>query len=337
MFSGGLACQENLGSHLCGRLGLKYAEDRKVEVACGSGSGGAALHVGRNFIAAGSHDLVVVLGVEKMTDALPSTNSTNLALAAGYDTEIVHGAAFSTLNAHLKHHYINTYKCDPEDFALFSINAHKNAVTNDCALLRHAIDLDCYRTSSVVSATNRLMDISPVCDGAAAVILACDDITTVGSNKKNVRYLSSAGATDCNLLSARKNMLVLEAVTTSTTRAMEMAGITHNEIDFFELHDAFSIIAALSLEAAGFASPGEGVRLARNGDIRLEGNLPIATMGGLKGRGHPVGATGVYQAVETCLQLRQEAGQNQVKNARIGVTQNIGGIGSAVFTSVFAI
>ena len=334
MLSGGLACQENLGSLLCGRFGLRHAEAFKIESACGSGA--AALHVGRNLVASGCHDLVVVLGVEKMTDALPEVVSSNLALAADCDTEIVTGATFTALNALLMQHYINTYRCDPDDFALFSINAHHNAITNDHAMFREAIDLEMYQKSSYVAAPIRIMDSSPVCDGAAAIILAADDITSVGCDRKNIRFLASAGATDRIALASRRNLLKMDAVTASTTRAMELAGITHRDVDFFELHDAFSIIAVLSLESAGFAAPGEGLQFAKRGDIRLSGRLPIATMGGLKGRGHPVGATGVYQAVEACLQLRQEAGKNQVRAPRIGVTQNVGGICSSVFTSVFA-
>ncbi|MCB0021301.1 MAG: thiolase domain-containing protein, partial [Anaerolineales bacterium] len=149
-----------------------------------------------------------------------------------------------------------------------------------------------------------------------------------------VRVVASAVGTDSLALSRRRTLLELEGAHLSAQRAYAQAGLKPADIDLFELHDAYTIITALSLEAAGFALPGEGVSLGQSGATALDGDLPIATMGGLKARGHPVGATGVYQLVEATLQLREEAGANQVQNAHTAMTQSIGGTGATVVTHI---
>ena len=176
------------------------------------------------------------------------------------------------------------------------------------------------------------MDSSPIADGAAAVVLCPTE--RVRELKRAVRIRASAMATDCLSLHDRRDPLRLDAVEASARRAYAQAGVGPQEIDFFEYHDAFTIMAALSLEASGFADPGEATRLAKDGAIALDGRIPVATMGGLKARGHPVGATGVYQVVEAVQQLRGEAGGSQIAGARLGMTQNIGGTGASVVTHI---
>jgi len=186
------------------------------------------------------------------------------------------------------------------------------------------------------------MDSSPICDGAAAVILAPSKRGAVDhggrSNRPDVRVLASTSATDRLAIHDRHDPLFLEAAYLSSQKAYAQARVTPADLDLFELHDAFSIMSALSLEATGFARRGEGVRWAEDDGARiaLDGELPISTMGGLKARGHPVGATGVYQIVEVVQQLRGDAGVNQVQNARLGMAQNIGGSGATVFTHILA-
>jgi acetyl-CoA C-acetyltransferase len=178
-----------------------------------------------------------------------------------------------------------------------------------------------------------LLDSSPVADGAAAVVL-CPTDQARSFSEHPVRIRACEVGTDSLALHDRRDPLFLEAAYISVQKAYARAGVTPADIDLFELHDAFTIMAALSLEAAGFARRGEGVRLAMDGSIALNGRIPISTMGGLKGRGHPVGATGVYQVIEVAQQVTGRAGANQVPNARLGMAQNIGGSGATVITTI---
>ena len=183
----------------------------------------------------------------------------------------------------------------------------------------------------MVATPINLLDASPTGDGAAAMV-----IVPAGRVARQPRIMvaGSASATDTIAVHSRKDPMFLQAAYLSSKRAYEMAGVTPADIDFFELHDAFSIMAALSLEASGFAEKGQGVRLALDNEINIGGRIPVCTRGGLKARGHPVGATGVYQLVEIVQQLRGECGKTQVADARIGMAQNIGGSGATILTHI---
>lgn len=187
---------------------------------------------------------------------------------------------------------------------------------------------------SMVADPIGLLDASPMADGAAAVVL-CPTEQAREFTDRAVRIKASAAATDSLSVHDRRDPLWLQAAEDSARRAYRQAGVGPADIDFFELHDAFTIMSALSLEASGFAERGKGTWLARDGAIALDGHIPITTRGGLKARGHPVGATGLYQIVEAVQQLRAEAGPNQVANARLGMTQNIGGSGATIVTHIF--
>ncbi len=181
-----------------------------------------------------------------------------------------------------------------------------------------------------------IMDASPVGDGAAAAILVPVESLQRFPAKKVIKVIGSSAATDTIAVHSRKDPLWLRSAETSSLEAYRQAGLKPENIDFFELHDAFSIMAALSLEASGFCERGKGPRMANEGEIMPNGRIPIATRGGLKARGHPVGATGMYQIVEIVQQLRGEAGGNQLERARIGMSQNIGGSGSNIITHILA-
>lgn len=332
MLSGELAQQENLGVLVADRAGLSGVEAVKVEAACASGA--AAIRLGRSLIMAGEHRTVAVLGVEKMTDCTGDKATGALATAADADYESLHGVTFTALTALLMRAYMEKYGYERRDFANFSINAHLNARGNPKAMLRRAITVDDYLNAPLVATPITVMDTAPICDGAAAVILTASN-NRPASDKPHVKILGTGAATDSMCLSTRKDPLWLDAAFKSATRAYSMADLTPDDIDVFEVHDAFPIISTLSLEASGFARPGEGVMMAKCGRISLEGDLPLQTMGGLKARGHPIGATGVYQAVEACLQIRGEAGENQVPGARIAMAQNVGGSASCIITHIF--
>jgi acetyl-CoA C-acetyltransferase len=332
MMSGLLANQQQLGGLVADYAGLHGIEALTVEAACASG--GAAARVGYLAVAGGAHDIVVVCGLERMSHVDRDTVTRALATAADQELEGADGESFLSLNAQLMSAYMSRYGARAEDFAPFAVTAHRNAVTNPNALLRKEIDVDGYLASRVVASPVRLFDASPICDGSAALVLASADAAAALGGGSRVRVLSSAAATAPLALARRSDPLVLEAVAASTDRALEQASIERSELDLFELHDAYTIMSVLTLESAGFAAPGTAGRLAAEGRLALDGDLPIATFGGLKARGHPVGATGCYQLVEAYLQLTEAGGANQVRGAELALVQNIGGTGATVVSHV---
>jgi acetyl-CoA C-acetyltransferase len=269
-----------------------------------------------------------------MTDDVGSKLTAGLAAAADADYEVIHGISFVALNALIMQRYLYEYGLTRDDFAEFAINAHANGAGNPNARFQEPISRNAFLKSGMVADPIGLLDASPMADGAAAVILCpTEQAREFTDNAITVR--ASAMATDSLSVHDRRDPLWLQAAEDSAQKAYRQAGVGPQDIDFFELHDAFTIMAALSLEAAGFAERGKGTWLAKDGHITPQGKLPIATRGGLKARGHPVGATGLYQIVETVQQLRGEAGANQLPNARIGMTQNIGGSGATIATHIF--
>lgn len=329
MLSGELSGQEHLGALVADFIGLRGIEAMKVEAACASGA--AALRVGMFAVASGMHEIVMVCGVEKMTDAISDVVTSGLAMAADQEYEVSQGISFVGLNALLMRRYMHQYDVKHEHFAGFAVNAHKNGANNPNAMFQSPIKAETYLRAGMIADPINLMDSSPVCDGAACLILAPADHYR---SKAQAHILASAVATDSLAIHDRRDPLTLDAVALSSQKAYAQARITPAEIDLFELHDAFTIMAALSLEASGFAPLGRGVCLAVDGEIGIDGRLPISTMGGLKSRGHPVGATGVYQVAEVVAQLTGKAGKNQVQGARIGMAQNIGGSGATVVTHI---
>jgi len=331
MLSGELTGQEHLGALIADFAGLRGIEAFKVEAACSSGA--AALRMGYVAVAGEMANIVIVVGVEKMTDALAPDTTAALALATDGDYEAAQGVSLVAVNALLMRRYMHEYGYSHEDFGPFAINAHRNAVNNPHAMFRFPITAERFVRAPMLCDPINLLDSSPTCDGAAAVVLAPADAAHTLSTAP-VRIAASAVGTDTLAVHDRRDPLVLDGAIISTRRAYEQAGIGPEDIDLFELHDATSVMTALSLEAAGFADKGQGLRLALEGEIGIEGRLPITTMGGLKARGHPVGATGVYQIVEIVQQLRGLAGENQVPDARTGLAQSIGGSGATVITHV---
>ena len=331
MLSGELEGQEHLGALVADFAGLRGIEAFKIEAACGSGA--AALRIGYIAAAGGLADIVIVVGVEKMTDTLGIDTTAALAMAADADYEAAHGASFVTINALLMQRYMHEYGYSHQDFAPFAVNAHRNAVNNPYAMFRFPVSAEKFGRARMISDPINLLDSSPICDGAAAVVLAPVDQAR-NQSMAAVRVAASAVGTDTVAVHDRREPLVLEGAELSTRRAYRQAGVGPGDIDLLELHDAFSIMAALSLEAAGFAGRGKGLTLALDGEIGIDGRIPVTTMGGLKARGHPVGATGIYQVVEVVQQLRGLAGKNQVPNARLGMAQNIGGSGATVITHI---
>ena len=331
MLSGPLNRQENIGAMIADWVGLRGVEASKVEAACGSGA--AAFRSGLIAVASGACDVVAVAGVEKMTETVGPTTTSSLATAADADWETAQGLSFVAINALVMRRYLHEFGWKHNDFAPFSINAHANAAHNPNARLREPITQKDYARARMVADPINLLDASPIGDGAAAVIL-CPADRVWPNGQPVITIAASASATDSIAVHDRDDPLYLAAAAQSAQKAYAQAGIQPQDLDLFELHDAFSIMAALSLEACGFAERGQGVRLGLEGEIGPRGKVPVATRGGLKARGHPVGATGVYQLVEVVQQLRGEAGETQVPEARVGMAQNIGGSGATVVTHI---
>ena len=333
MLSGMLEKQEQIGAMIADWVGTtRGMEAFKVEAACGSGA--AAFRMALMAVASGEIDSAIAVGVEKMTDSLPDATTSALATAADADWEVIHGLSFVAINALVMQRYMHEYGWKNEDFAHFSINAHANAVHNPNARLQFPISLEAYQKANVVSEPINLLDASPIGDGAAAALLVPADKMPAGVNVPVVKVAGSAAATSSLAVHDRRDPLWLRAAEISAQKAYAQAGVGPENIDFFELHDAFSIMAALSLEASGFAERGQGPRLALDGEIKIGGRMPITTRGGLKARGHPVGATGMYQIVEVVEQLRGQGGVTQVEGAKIGMAQNIGGSGATILTHI---
>jgi acetyl-CoA C-acetyltransferase len=334
MLSGILSKQENIGGLIADWIGLPGIEASKVEAACGSGA--AAFRAGLMAVASGEIDSALVVGVEKMTESLPTETTEGLATAADADYESAQGLSFVAINALVMQRYLHTYHWKHTDFAPFSINAHANAYHNPFARLHEKITQKDYVNARMVAEPINLLDASPIGDGAAAALLVpLDAIDPAHANA--IKIVSSAAATDTLAIHSRKDPLWLSAAELSARKAYSQAGLEPKDIDFFELHDAFSIMSVLSLEACGFAERGQGPRLGLDGQIGINGSIPITTRGGLKARGHPVGATGMYQIVEAVQQLRGEASPTQVEGCKIGMAQNIGGSGATIITHILQI
>lgn len=329
MLSDELQSQKHLAALVADEAGLAGVE--AIQVRAATASGAAALRVAFLAVASGAVDTAVVVGVEKMSDQVPTPA---LAKALDAERELPDGATLIGQNALAMRLYMERYGVSAEAFTNFAVNAHRNARHNPNAMFRDkAVTAETVLSSRLIVPPIRLYDCSPICDGAAAVVLA-----STGQRARyndSIRILASTGATDRFRLLDRPEPLQLRASRLSAEQAFRQAGVERSDVDFFELHDAFSIMSCLQLEAVGFAAPGEGWRLAAENEIALDGKIPIATMGGLKARGHPIGATAVYQTCEIVQQLNGRAGANQLPEPHIAMLQSIGGAGTTVFTFLF--
>lgn len=323
--------QTNLGALIADFVGLRGIEAVTVEAS--SASGGAAVRQAYLAVASGALDFAIVVGVEKLTDVLGSSAVSAQMTATDSDYEASHGVTPLSAAAMLMRRYMYEYDAVPIDFAAFSVNAHANAMNNPNAMYHSKITPEAFVKAAMIAEPINLFDAAPAADGAAAIVLAPTDWAKSRSNG-SVRVAASSIATDALAIHDRHDPLWLRAVELSINKAYQQAGVSARDINLFELHDSCTILAAMSLEAAGFAQRGMGVTFAARGAIKRDGSIPISTMGGLKGRGDPGGATGLYQIVEVVQQLRGCAGENQIAQARIGMAQNLGATGATAVTHI---
>jgi acetyl-CoA C-acetyltransferase len=331
MLSDELQGQKHVAALIADEAGLAGIEALQVQAAMASGA--AALRMAYLAVGSGEADLAVAVGVEKMSDGVAAP-----ALSKALDArEVADGATLISKNADLMRLYLERNKVPEDGLAHFAVNAHRNARNNPYALFKdQAVSIRTVRNSRVIQHPLRLYDCSPVCDGAAAAVLAPSQEARA-YNPNPVRILASSVATDRFRVGDRRWPLALEAATVSAQKAFRQANVNREDVDLFELHDAFSIMACLLLEAVGFAEPGQGWRLADEKRIGLRGDIPITTMGGLKARGHPVGATALYQVCEIVQQLTGRAGKNQVRDAELALMNSVGGAGTTLITHIFGV
>ena len=337
MLAANASRQANLGALITEYAGLSgKAEGFTAEAA--EASGGAAIYLAYNAIRSGMVDVAAVVGVEKATDVV-GAGIENRLLSTGLDSdyEASEGLTLVGQASLLLQRYLHENQFPREALAQFPIIAHNNAITNQTALFRRAIDLNAYRNAREDTGAFNQFDIAPNADGAAALILTREDFLPQNLDHRAVRLLSSSYITDRLALHDRPDPLFFEGAAVSVQQALLKAGITLSDLDFFEYSDNTTLHALLSLEAAGFARRGEGWKLANDGSLTLQGSLPVATMGGHKARGFPLGASGVYQVVEACLQLRSQAGANQISHARYGMTQSLAATASAAATQILSL
>ena len=326
MTPGLFACQEHLGSVMADYLGQKHIPATRVESACASG--GLAFRLAYMEVATGIHDVVLAGGVEKMTDISGGDATSALATAADVKWEGVSGVTFPGLYAMLAVAHMNKYGTTREQLAAVAVKNHHNGSMNPRAQFPMKITVEGVINSVKVADPLNILDCSPITDGAAAAILVPADMVKK-SNKPGVRVIGTGHATDTIALHDRDDLTTLAAVTESAERAYKMAGKEAKDIDFAEVHDCFTIAEIIVSESLGFFERGKGGPAAEAGETGLKGRIPINPSGGLKSKGHPVGATGVAQIVEITEQLRGEGGDRQVKNARVALAQNMGGSGGS--------
>jgi acetyl-CoA C-acetyltransferase len=329
--------QEHLASLLADYLGQTPIPAARVESACASG--GLAMRLGWMDVALGTSDIVMVSGVEKMLDVDGGGATYALATAADQEYECYNGATFPGLYAMIANAYQKKYKIPFDRFrdhlAYVAVKNHDNGLLNPHAQYHMKLSLDDVKNSTMVADPLRLFDCSPITDGAAAVILCPLELAQKKFKKHPmVTVIGTGAATDTIALHDREDLTSFRSTEVAAEKAYKMAGVTPDKIDFAEVHDCFTIAEICVTEALGFFAAGKGGDAAASGATALHGKKPINTSGGLKSKGHPVGATGVAQIVELALQLRGEAAERQLKKAKIGLTQNMGGSGGSAIVHI---
>lgn len=326
-----MASQAQLGAVIADAAGLVGLEALRVEAA--GASGGLAMRQAALAVAAGQHDLVAVVGVEKVTDRLDTDLNAGLALALDTDFEAQQGVTLTAQWALLMRRYMHEYGYTADAFAPFPVNAHANAIHNPGALYRFPINAKKYSQASQIASPLNMLDCAVVADGAAVVLLASERLTRE-LQVHAIRIAGSALATDTLALFAREQPLWLGAAHRSAVAALRQAHVTHADINVLDVTDPHGITAALALEACGFVERGMAPRHAADGGISPTGATPLATAGGYKARGDVGGASGVYQIVELVRQLRGEAGVAAVPQARVAFAQCLGGVGTTAVTHI---
>lgn len=327
MSSGRFVDQEHIGGLVADVSGFSqlHIPATRVEGACASG--GLAVREGYLSIASGINDIVVVGGIEKMNDVGGTAATETLATASDQEWEAFFGATFPGIYAMIATRHMHDFGTTKEQLAQVAVKNHANGALNPFAQFQKPISLESALKATMVAYPLGLMDCSPVSDGAASIVLCAAEKAKKYTDKP-IKIIGSGQASDALALHGRRDICTLDATVFAAKVAFKQANITPKNIDFAEVHDCFTIAEICAIEDLGFVKKGEGGKAIDNNITTLDGSLPVNTSGGLKAKGHPVGATGVAQIVELTMQLRGEAGKRQLKDAKIGLAHNVGGSGA---------
>ncbi len=331
MASGRFVGQEHVAAMLADQLGFNNVPATRIENACASG--GSALRQGYIACASGAVDMVVVGGVEKMTDVTTSEATTALGGAGDQEWELAQGITFPGLYALMARRHMHEYGTTEEQMAAVAVKNHENGHKNKYAQYRKLITVDDVIKSKVIADPLKVLDCSPITDGAAVVVLAPLDKAKKYTDTP-IKIVSSAQASDSLGLAQRESLTEIKATRIAADDAFRQAKLGRGDIDLIEVHDCFTIAEIMAMEDLGFYKKGQAAKAIADGETRLNAKLSVNTSGGLKACGHPVGATGVKQAVEVVWQLRGEAGDRQVKGAEVGMTHNVGGSGATAVVHI---
>jgi len=334
MSAGRLVEQEHVGALAADYAGLVTRNVPSTRIEAADASGGLAFRHGYLAVASGMHDIVVVGGAEKMTDANDMQVVETLASSSDVEWEAFFGGTLPALFAMMARRHMHEYGTTKAQLASVAVKNHKHGMKNPNAQFRNEIKVDAVVKATMVADPLGLFDCSPLSDGAAAVILCPLDKAKKYTDKP-VKVIGSGQASDMLALHDRKSLTSISSTVAAAKRAFEQAKKKPSDIDVAELHDSYTIAEIISIEDLGFSKPGEAAKGVENGEFSLGGRLPINTSGGLKARGHPLGATGVAQVVEIVHQLRGTAGERQVKDAKVGLTHNLGGTGGTAVVHIF--
>ncbi len=332
MSAGQFIRQEHISSLIADHAGLVPIPSTRVEGACASG--GLAFRQAVIAVASGIHDFVVAAGIEKMTDILSGQATGALATAADQEWEVFVGATFPGLYALMARRHMYEFGTTEEQMAMVAVKNHQNACLNPCAQYHTKITVDSVLRSPPVTLPLKLLDCSPITDGAACVILAPAEKAREFTDTP-ILVAGTGQASDSISLHSRTSLTSLRAAREAARMAYKASGIEPKDVDVAEVHDCFTIAEIMAIEDLGFCKKGEGGKVTQEGETAIGGRIPVNTSGGLKGKGHPVGATGVAQVAEIVQQLRGEAGKRQVSGAEIGLTHNVGGSGGTAVVHIF--
>ncbi len=335
MSGGRFIGQEHLGALAVDQAGLTPIPATRCEGACASGS--LAFRKAVMSIQSGDHEIVMAAGAEKMTDIKGESAVAALMGAGDHEWESAIGLTFSGLYALIARAHMKQYGTTREQLAMVSVNNHRNGALNPLAQHPYTVSLDDVLTSTMISDPLRLLDCSPITDGAAALVLASEESVKKLGIEKPIWILGTGQASDTLALHDRKSFTEMAATKAAAKMAYTKTGLGPEKINIAEVHDCFSINEILAIEDLGFCKKGEGGKFVEEGKIALSGEKPINTMGGLKSIGHPVGASGIRQIVDLTKQLRGEAGKLQINGAKIGLAQNVGGSGATAVVSILGV
>ncbi|MEK6972016.1 MAG: thiolase domain-containing protein [Thermoproteota archaeon] len=324
--------QVHLGPVVMSNLGIPEKPSLSIESACGSGS--VSFREAFANVAGGFYDAVLVTGVEKVTHTGTEWTTTYFSYCSDFFYEGQAGASFPGLFASMARAYLTEFKATEEDLAMVAVKNHDNGFLNPKAHLRKKITIDDVMNSAVVASPLKLYDCCPFSDGASSVIL-CNEKFAKQHTKNYIRVIGSGRGGSPAALQGRNHLTTIPSTKIAAEAAYKMAGIKPKNVDFAEVHNCFTIAEIVDTEDLGFFDKGKAVEAVRDGKTRLNGEIPINPSGGLKSKGHPIGATGVGQVVEVFDQLTGKAGERTVKDAKIGLTHNFGATGASCAVHIF--